>query len=232
MDKYGSAHEWPANGGPLWLHPDDDLAPNRPGEDLHAALAALDPRERDPGAPRTALARLTRRPLPALAWRERLTGDQRVGDALEELTGGGWRLLHAIPLPSHAVIAHLLIGPGGVFTVRAEHHRRARVRVGSDSAHLGGGREVPSVRLARREAHAASLALGRRCGFAVEARPVLVFVAARSLTLADPSDTGGVQVLGEDDLTARLARTGGVWKPAEIETVYALARDRRTWTRL
>lgn len=39
-------------------------------------------------------------------------------------------------------------------------------------------------------------------------------------------------MFGERDLTDRLSRVGGVWKPAETETVYALARDRRTWTRL
>ncbi|MDJ1132912.1 nuclease-related domain-containing protein [Streptomyces iconiensis] len=231
MDKYGSAHEWPHDSGPLWLHPDDDLAPNRPGEDVHAKLASLEPRERDPGPLRTALARVARRPRAAAAWREQLTGQQRVGDILEELTGTGWRLLHSLPLPSHTVIAHLLIGPGGVFTVRTEHHRRARVRVGPDAAQLGRRRgSVPCVRLARREALAASLALERRCGFAVTAQPVLVFVAARALTCTDPSGT--VLVLREGEIADRLGRTGGVWKPAEIETVYALARDRRTWTRL
>ncbi|MEU1026809.1 NERD domain-containing protein, partial [Streptomyces sp. NPDC005904] len=38
-------------------------------------------------------------------------------------------------------------------------------------------------------------------------------------------------VLGEADLPA-LARPGGVLKPADAESLHALARDRRTWLRV
>jgi hypothetical protein len=230
MDTFRGADEGRYGGGPLWLHPDDDLAPNRPGEHLHGKLAFLELSGRHESPLRTGLARLARRPVPPAVWRERLTGQQLVGDELERLTGAGWRVLHSIPLPSHTVVAHLLIGPGGVFSVRTEHHRRAHVRVGSDSARIGRQAGVPCVRLARREAASVSLALGRRCGFAVGARPVLVFVAAGRLTLTHPSDT--VLVLREREVTGRLGRLGGVYKPAEIETLYSLARDRRTWTGL
>src|SRR5690606_12637144 len=89
----------PAELARLSLHPDDDLAPNRPGE---ALLIALD---RDPGP-----ARLLR-PDPR---RRALTAEQTVGEALDRMDGAGWRALHSVPLPGGDRIHHLLIGPGGL----------------------------------------------------------------------------------------------------------------------
>ncbi|NDZ99453.1 NERD domain-containing protein, partial [Streptomyces sp. SID10116] len=45
---------------------------------------------------------------------------------------------------------------------------------------------------------------------------------------APPRD---VRVLREADLPG-LARLGGVLKPADVEALHALARDRRTWERV
>ncbi len=69
----------------LSLHPDDDLAPNRPGE---ALLVALD---RDPGPAR----RL--RPDPR---RAELAAQRTVGDALDAMDGVGWHALHPCRSPS------------------------------------------------------------------------------------------------------------------------------------
>ncbi|MEU0459247.1 NERD domain-containing protein, partial [Streptomyces sp. NPDC006129] len=74
----------PAELARLALHPDDDLAPNRPGE---ALLVALD---RDPGPARRLRADPRRRALEA---------QQAVGDALDRLDGAGWHALHSVPLP-------------------------------------------------------------------------------------------------------------------------------------
>jgi hypothetical protein len=41
----------------------------------------------------------------------------------------------------------------------------------------------------------------------------------------------GVRVLRDEEL-AGLARQGGVLKPADVEALHALARDRHTWARL
>ncbi|MFK8849878.1 nuclease-related domain-containing protein [Streptomyces sp. Ac-502] len=109
----------------LFLPPDDDLAPNRPGEALRVRLAEQ-PRAR------AALwcARLLGRRPPQEAWHRQLLGEQAVGTALDQLAAGGWYVIHSIPLPPAAVIGHLLIGPGGVLCVGTHHVRGARVRVG------------------------------------------------------------------------------------------------------
>lgn len=104
----------PAELARLTLHPDDDLAPNRPGEALVVAL------DRDPGPAH----RL--RPDPR---RRALAAEQTVGDALDRLEGAGWHTVHSVPLPGGDRIHHLVIGPGGVFSVRAVYARKQRVLV-------------------------------------------------------------------------------------------------------
>lgn len=229
MDEHRTSHEWPHEDGPLWLHPDDDLAPNRPGEHLHAKIASAELRGRAPTVLGAGLKRLAGRPDPMTAWRRSLTGHQAVGDALDTLTGGGWRVLHSVPLPSRAVLSHLLLGPAGCFTVRTESCGRGRVRVDRDTARAGRHGGEPCVRTARREAQVTSYALGRACGFGVEAQPVLAFAApARLDVVRAPS---GVLVTQDRD-AVELGEGPAVWKPAEVETVYAVARDRRTWADL
>ncbi|WP_030792649.1 nuclease-related domain-containing protein [Streptomyces sp. NRRL S-920] len=193
----------------LALHPDDDLAPNRPGEALHIAL------DRD----RTPARRL--RPDP----RQRaLAAEQAVGDALDGLEGAGWRVLHSLPLPGGARIHHLLIGPGGLFCVAALAVRRQRVRIADPMVTVGRAAPVPLLRTLRADAGRASFAL------TAEVRPVLALAGTGA---ADPPVTPprDVRVLREADLST-LTRLGGVLKPADVEALHALARDRRTWQRV
>ncbi|HET6360335.1 MAG TPA: NERD domain-containing protein, partial [Streptomyces sp.] len=81
---------------------------------------------------------------------------------------------------------------------------------------------APLLRLTRRRAERATLAL------AAAVRPVLAVVgAARLDVLPVPPD---IRIIRDDEVPA-LARLGGVLKPADIEALYATARDRRTWLR-
>jgi Nuclease-related domain len=213
--------EEPYGSGPLWLHPDDDLAPNRPGEELHARVESA-PRDRVPSW----LGRLLGRPSQPREWRRALLGVQIVGAELERLTVRGCRVLHSIPLPGGAGIDHLLIGPGGVFCLHVRHHRGARIQVGDDTVRLGRDRPLPYVRYSRREAVQAAYVLTRGCGHPVDVRPVLVLVAAARVTVAPT--LRDVRVLREHEIAA-LGSRGGVHKPADIEVIHGVARDRHTW---
>ncbi|MEU9556059.1 nuclease-related domain-containing protein [Streptomyces fumanus] len=192
----------------LTLHPDDDLAPNRPGE---ALLIDLD---RDPGPPHRLRADPRRRALAA---------EQATGQALDRLDGAGWHTLHSVPLPGGDRIHHLLIGPGGLFAVHARYARRLRVRVADPLVALGRREPRPLLHRVRADAHRASYAL------TAEVRPVLVLVGAASVTVTAPPRE--VRVLTDTELP-ELSRPGGVLKPADVESLHALARDRATWTRV
>ncbi|OKK06503.1 hypothetical protein AMK26_10845 [Streptomyces sp. CB03234] len=191
----------------LTLHPDDDLAPNRPGEALHAALQAT-----------------ARRRFPRLDPRlARLAAQARVGDALDGLDGAGWRVLHCVPLPGSALIDHLAIGPAGVLAVRTVAARGRRVRIADPAVATGRAAPEPLLRWARRDAERAAHAL------ATAVRPVLAVADPGRLDVLP--GLGDVRVLRDGEIPS-LARLGGVLKPADVEALYATARDRRTWLRL
>ncbi len=198
----------PAELARLTLPPDDDLAPNRPGE---ALLIALD---RDPAPPR----RL--RPDPR---RRSLTAEQTVGEALDHMEGGGWRTLHSIPLPGGDRIHHLVIGPGGLYCVRAVHAHKQRVLIADPMVTVGRGDPRPLLRYLRADADRAAYAL------TAEVRPVLAPVGASGIDITAPLRE--VRVLPDTDLCG-LARSGGVLKPADVEALHAMARDRHTWARV
>ncbi|WP_251094921.1 nuclease-related domain-containing protein [Streptomyces sp. Caat 7-52] len=198
----------PAELARLTLHPDDDLAPNRPGE---ALLIALD---RDPGPAR----RL--RPDPR---RRALSAEQAAGQALDRLEGVGWHTLHSVPLPGGDRVHHLVIGPGGLFAVHALYARRARVLIADPMVALGRREAEPLLRRLRADADRASYAL------TAEVRPLLALVEPAEVTITAPPR--GVRVLRDAELPG-LARLGGVLKPADVEALHGMARDRRTWGRV
>ncbi|WP_330307305.1 MULTISPECIES: nuclease-related domain-containing protein [unclassified Streptomyces] len=198
----------PAELARLTLHPDDDLAPNRPGEALVIDL------DRDPGPAH----RL--RPDPR---RRALAAEQAVGEALDQLEGAGWHTLHSLPLPGGDRIHHLLIGPGGLFSLRALHARKQRVLVADPMVTVGRHEPSPLLRHVRTDADRASYAL------TAEVHPVLAVAGPANLdVLAPPRE---VRILQDTDL-ASLARLGGVLKPADVEALHAMARDRHTWLRV
>jgi hypothetical protein len=198
----------PAELSRLALHPDDDLAPNRPGEALIVAL------DRDPGP--------THRLRPDPRHRA-LAAEQTVGEALDRLDGAGWHALHSVPLPGGDRIHHLLIGPGGLYAVHTLHARRQRVRITDPVITLGRRDPYPLLRRVRSDADRASYAL------TAEVRPVLALVdpAAVSIRTA-PRE---VHVLTDTEVES-LAQRGGVLKPADVEALHAMARDRNTWARV
>ncbi|MFG2295573.1 nuclease-related domain-containing protein [Streptomyces sp. NPDC048603] len=191
----------------LALHPDDDLAPNRAGEALLGEL--------EYGAAGATGTRARHR------LRQDLLAQQRMGAELDELEGVGWRVLHAVPLPGAGRIDHLLIGPAGVWCVRTVPGRRQRTHVGDLLVTVGRAEPRPDPRWTRRAAERACHAL------TVAVTPAVAVVDASRVDVAPT--LRDVRVLREGTTTAALSRQGGVLKPADIEAVYAAARDRRTW---
>ncbi|WP_217141887.1 nuclease-related domain-containing protein [Streptomyces sp. AC627_RSS907] len=189
-------------------HPDDDLAPDRPGEALLVAL------ERDPGPAH----RL--RPDPR---RRALAAEQTAGTALDRLDGAGRHTLHSVPLPGGDRVHHLVIGPGGLFAIRVLPARRQRVHIADPLVTPGRREPRPLLRRVRADADRAT------CALTAEVRPVLVLVDPAHVVVTAPPRS--VRVLTDDDLPG-LARQGGMLKPADVAALYAMARDRATWTRV
>ncbi|GAA3779158.1 nuclease-related domain-containing protein [Streptomyces chiangmaiensis] len=196
----------PAELARLTLHPDDDLAPNRPGE---ALLIALDrtpkPTHRLRTDPR----------------RRALAAEQKTGEALDLMEGAGWHTLHSVPLPGGDRIHHLVIGPGGLFAVCSLDARRQRILVADPMVTVGRHEPLPLLRRVRADAGRASYAL------TAEVQPVLVLVEPGHVEITTPLRE--IPILKDTDLPG-LARLGGMLKPADVEALHAMARDRHTWS--
>ncbi|ADP84859.1 nuclease-related domain-containing protein [Pseudofrankia inefficax] len=209
-----------AAGGPT-----DDLAANLPGAALRAKIEEL-----TPGFWRALLNRLLHRPAETDGWSKGLIGEEMAGAELARLTTWGWLVLHSIPLPRDVDIDHLLIGPGGVFTINTKHHVGARVWVGDHAVKVGGqSHQYP--RKARAEASRASAALSRACGFDVPVEAVLAFVAPEKLTSSPPRAEGDLirlhAIRHSQFITFKDFPT--VWDRHQVEQIHAAARDRQNW---
>ena len=113
-----------------------------------------------------------------------------------------------------------MIGPGGLFAVHTLYARKQRVTVADPVVALGRREPRPLLRRVRADADRASYAL------TAEVHPVLVLVGPADVSVTVPPRD--VRVLTDAELDG-LARTGGVLKPADVEALHAMARDRHVW---
>ncbi|MEU4063559.1 nuclease-related domain-containing protein [Streptomyces wedmorensis] len=204
------------------LTPADDLSANRPGESLRDLLD-----KSGPGLIERVLSQLLRRPTEWDSWRKGLAGEKRVGAELNRLARHGWRVLHSIPLANRVDVDHLLIGPGGVFSINTKHHHNKAVWVGDDAVKVNHGKPVPYVRKSRAEAKRVVRVLEHYCGFPVPVEPVLVFVGVTDLQVV--ATQLGVRVYQERQVAA-LAPLSGALTAEQVDQVYSVARHRQAWS--
>ncbi|MCX4528071.1 MULTISPECIES: nuclease-related domain-containing protein [unclassified Streptomyces] len=189
----------------LALPPDEDLAPNRPGEALLGELAHG-----------SAGARARHR------MRLELLAQQRMGEELDALEPPEWRVLHAVPLPGAGLIDHLLIGPPGILCVRTVPGRRQRAAVGDLLLTVGRAEPRQDPRWIRLAATRAGRAL------TAPVIPALALVEASRVEVAPT--VRDIRVLQPATALAYLAEAPVTLKPPDIEALFTLARDWRTWT--
>ncbi|WP_222705355.1 nuclease-related domain-containing protein [Cellulomonas massiliensis] len=164
----------------------------------------------------------------AVSWQRGLDGELVVGQLLAEVVRRDprWRVLHSVPVGSRgADIDHVLVGPGGVLTLKTKHHPSARVFVANDAVLVNGTR-YPYVRNARHEAQRAERLLTAAVGRRVVVEGVVV-VRAQDLTVrAQPAD---VHVLASRRLVRWLRARPEVLAADEVDAVFAAARRASTW---
>ncbi|MFE9483443.1 nuclease-related domain-containing protein [Streptomyces spororaveus] len=184
--------------------------------------------ERGPSTVQRLKAKLLRQTTEWDSWYTGLEGERRVGRELERLVPLGWRVLHGIEKGNGGDIDHLIIGPGGVFTVNTKHHRGASVWVGDSMAKINGGPPRPYAAASQSEADFVRKVLGRYCAFEVPVEPVLIFVGIASLDRA--ATQYAVRVYQEREVAA-LGPLAGALTPEQVEHVHSVARHRRVWLR-
>ena len=201
-----------------------DVGARRAGEAVAEQAAA----ERKAAPVRTMAARLLGVHTDERAWRVGAAGERKVAARLERL-GEGWHVLHGVPVGDRgADIDHVVVGPGGVFTVNAKHHPDARIWVGGNTFMVNGQRQ-PYVRNARHEAQRASRLLSASVGSDVEVSGVIAVVGAhKGFTVkARPED---VHVVTRKEIAAWLGRLPQRLSQQRVEIVVRAARRSDTWT--
>lgn len=219
----------------LPVHPASGVSAKVGWTDLSATAAGSAAQERAlaeraaQGKVRHAVARLVGAKTQERAWRIGAQGEQAVADQLGRL-GPSWRILHAVPVGGHgADIDHVVIGPGGVFTVNAKNHPHKSIWVGGDTI-LVNGQQVPYVRNSRYEAHRAGRLLTEQAGFPVHSTGIIAIVGAHNgYTVKKQPEDGVVVVVQRKRISQFLQARPSHLTIREIDTIYNVARRSTTW---
>jgi hypothetical protein len=212
----------PVEAASPWL----DLALNEPGHLVRERAIAA----RADAPVRTTLARVLGVPTEERAWRVGAAGEELVAAELAKVSRKqpAWTALHSVPVGSRGSdIDHLVLGPGGVFTVNAKHHKGADIWVGGETLMVNGSRQ-PHIRNARHEAERASRLLSAAVGQSVPVHGLVVTVNASNFTVKTPPKPG-VTVLYRRQLAKWLLRLGPSLDQDLLNRIWDAARRSTTW---
>lgn len=153
-----------------------------------------------------------------------------MGRALDNviLRTRGWSVLHGITRNARGTdVDHLLIGPGGVFSINAKFHEGKKVWL-SEHAIGVGGKATHHLREARSEAKKVKELLDAAYSSPHEVTPVVVIAGTSSFSRGKkvPSD---VVVRHVSEIADWVAGMEEKIRPWEVEQLYGVARWERTW---
>ncbi|AWB88486.1 nuclease-related domain-containing protein [Homoserinimonas hongtaonis] len=162
----------------------------------------------------------------AVSWYQGATGERLVGRLLAGL-GPEWSVLHSVPVGSGmSDIGHVVIGPGGVFTLNTKHHNGAKVWVSPKLLMVNGQRE-DHLGHSRYESRRASALLSAALGRKIEARGLVVLV--EPMSVGGPGSPDDVTVLCDRDLVSYFNRRVPVIDDFDRREILSAAANPRTW---
>ena len=180
-------------------------------------------------APRSRVERiLGRSPLSSsgVPWYLGAQGEIAVGRMLEQLPEG-WTVFHALPVGTkEADIDHLVVGPGGVFTINTKHHRGKAIWVANRTLMVSGHRQ-PHIRNAEHEAARVTRLVHQRLRLDGRVRPIVAIHGAASLVVKERPDL--VAVLDARHLRRWLLERPVQLDPEDVARIVALVDDPTTW---
>lgn len=193
-----------------------------------AVMAALLAQQQSVPAPSGFARFLGRSPLSAETrpWYRGALGELATGRVLATL-GPGWHVLHAVPVgKGDSDVDHVVIGPGGVFTLNTKNHSGQNVWV-AGRTFMVAGQKQQHIRNAEHEARRAEKRLGSALGRPVAVTPLVVVVDPKRLTVREqPAE---VVVLTARRLARWLGRRPAVLTAAEVREIMGVADRASTW---
>jgi hypothetical protein len=194
-----------------------------PGESAFRRAREVAP----PGIPRVVARFLPQLVVQSSSWWKGGMGEEKVARRLSKLSRDQWMCLHDRPLgTSGRNVDHILIGPGGVFSINSKNLSGA-VSVRGNAFYVNGYRDYTRVHAARNEGRVVSARLSAAVGKPVEVSPVIVVVAP-SLDLVSQPD--GVHVLGLRDVPEWFALRPSNPAAVSAAAVYEACRRAHVWT--
>ncbi|WP_460579733.1 nuclease-related domain-containing protein [Humibacter ginsengisoli] len=160
------------------------------------------------------------------SWYVGALGELTVADHLRSL-GPEWAVLHSLPVGTRGSdIDHLLIGPGGVFTLNTKYHEGASIWVGGRRI-LVNGRGTDHLRNSRYESDRVARLLSAGLRRRTSVTPVLVFVHPKRITIRERP--AGVEICRASHLVAWLRHLPHVNTRQEVIEIASVARTPSTW---
>ena len=202
-----------------------DLSNNDPG--AAAREQAVAARNESPVA--TIVARAIGLHTEERAWRIGADGEEKVAAQLRKLAKKDprWRSLHAIPVGSKGSdIDHLVVGPGGVFTLNTKNHPDATIYASGNTVMVNGHR-THYVRNSRFEAERAGRLLATALGRPVHVEGVIVIVNAPNVVVKKPAEQ--VHVVRRRQILQWTLGHGEILTQSECDAIYEVARRSTTW---
>ncbi|MCU1588573.1 MAG: hypothetical protein JWN31_2066, partial [Frankiales bacterium] len=162
------------------------------------------------------------------AWRLGAEGERLIGGQLAKLEKLGWTVVHDLPIGEKGSnIDHVLVGPGGVFTVNSKYHVGKDIWCAGDTVMVGGFKQ-PYVRNARHEAKRASKLLSAAYGAPVPVTALVIILGDNWKQKSQPED-GSVLVMGPRTARKHVAALPARYAVHEVDRLALWARRDTTW---
>jgi hypothetical protein len=159
-------------------------------------------------------------------WYRGALGEIAVGRILATLPAG-WTVFHALPIGKKgADIDHVVIGPGGIFTINTKNHSGKSVWV-ADRILMVSGQKQPHIRNADFEATRVTTLLRERMPALPPVQPVVAVLEPKSLSIKVKPEH--VTVLTAAGLRRWLLKRPVVLTAEQLAELAAIIDDRATW---
>ncbi len=179
--------------------------------------------------PRTAVARLFgRSPLSTESrpWYIGAEGEIAVGRELARLKDG-WVVFHAVPVGTKGSdIDHVVVGPGGVFTINTKHHSGKNIWV-AGRTFMVSGQKQPHIRNAEYEATRVTKLIRERMPLVAPVHPVVAIVDPKQITIREKPEV--VVVLNAGRLRRWLEKRLQVLSLPEVAALVTLLDNPDVW---
>jgi hypothetical protein len=142
--------------------------------------------------------------------------------------GSGWSVLDDVVAGHRGRIDHVVIGPGGVFVIAAQHDARETICLGGDML-LVDGRRVHHVRDSREDAADVSARLTDAVGFPVPVTALVMIVGDRRFVVPSQPDDSVVRVATPGGGLRWMRRHSVEWTEYGVDRIRAAARAPATW---